>query len=73
MGKPTWLNFLVRVGGVGAAFAGGILMAREFFPGSETFVVAGISAAVLGVLAVCEIRAKARLKARRRDRAAKRV
>lgn len=48
MNEPTLLQYLVRVGGVGAIFVIAILITTKFFPGWESYVVLAISG--LGIL-----------------------
>ncbi len=48
MSEPTWSQYLVRVGGMGAFIAVSILLTTNFFPGYESHVVLTIAGIVLG-------------------------
>ncbi|QOJ24278.1 MAG: hypothetical protein HRU78_11990 [Gammaproteobacteria bacterium] len=50
MSEPTFLQYLIRVGGVGAIFVIAILVTTEFLPGWESYVVLAISG--LGILSL---------------------
>jgi len=54
MKQPTWLDFLLRVGGVFALFAAGILIERALFPGGDSYAVGVVSALIFSVLAIRE-------------------
>ncbi|MFZ2405694.1 MAG: hypothetical protein WAW41_11190, partial [Methylobacter sp.] len=47
MKQPNFSDFLVRVGGLGTAFAVSILMTTTFFPGYENYVIFAIGSVVL--------------------------
>jgi hypothetical protein len=50
MKRPNWTTYFLRVGGVLVLYAILIVVTRELAPGSEGFVVLGIS--ILGVIAL---------------------
>lgn len=56
MKRPTWTSYFLRIGGVSVVFSAAILIAREFFPGSEGFVVLGLSFFLLLVFVGIDVR-----------------
>lgn len=68
MTNSTFGDFLLRVGGVFALFAAGILFAKAYYPGYETTAVLIVSVAVFAVLAVRHFRRMAKRKLSRRQR-----
>ena len=67
MNEPTFLQYFIRVGGVGAIFVIAILITTEFFPGWESYVVLAISGSGILLLTINDIvRKKRRNKKSRR-------
>lgn len=54
--NPTWKDFINRVGGIFAIFLIAILIAKFFFPGSETTAILIVGTAAIGVLVVQTVR-----------------
>ena len=68
MTNPTFGDFLLRVGGVLALYAAGILFAKAYYPGYETTAVLVVSGAVFSVLVVRHFRRTAKRKRSWRQR-----
>jgi len=66
MSEPTWSQYLIRVGGMGAFIAVSILVTTNFFPGYEGHVVLTIAGVVLGYTFFMGWRSKNRRKGKRK-------
>lgn len=68
MREPTWTSFLLRVGGLSAAFSVAILVTRRYFSGYEGWAATAVSLAVVVGMAAKEWWAKRRAPRKRRRR-----